>query len=125
MQPGKSTSKNSRSKIKETLVSPETVVAVSSAQPAAAPRKRTAKTAAADRTLPASKPRTPRATQHRSAKPASAAIAVVRHARVPAPLSNERIAELAYSYWLARGCQGGDHLEDWFRAEHELRSLPA
>jgi hypothetical protein len=31
------------------------------------------------------------------------------------------IAELAYSYWEARGCQGGSAWEDWFRAERELR----
>ena len=30
-------------------------------------------------------------------------------------------AELAYSYWAARGYQGGSELEDWFRAECELR----
>lgn len=32
----------------------------------------------------------------------------------------ERISQLAYSYWLARGCQGGDPSTDWFRAEEEL-----
>ena len=31
------------------------------------------------------------------------------------------IARLAYSYWLARGCQGGSAEEDWLRAEGELR----
>jgi hypothetical protein len=31
------------------------------------------------------------------------------------------IAELAYSYWAARGYQGGSDREDWFRAERELR----
>lgn len=30
------------------------------------------------------------------------------------------IAELAYSYWEARGYQGGSDWEDWFRAEREL-----
>jgi hypothetical protein len=30
------------------------------------------------------------------------------------------IARLAYSYWEARGCQGGSPWEDWFRAEQEL-----
>lgn len=33
----------------------------------------------------------------------------------------EEIAALAYSYWEARGCQGGSPEEDWFRAELELR----
>jgi hypothetical protein len=29
---------------------------------------------------------------------------------------------LAYSYWLERGCQGGNHEEDWLRAEAELQA---
>ncbi len=32
------------------------------------------------------------------------------------------IARLAYSYWEARGRQGGSPAEDWFRAEQELKS---
>jgi len=35
--------------------------------------------------------------------------------------SNEEIATLAYSYWEARGYQGGSPAEDWLRAEQELR----
>ena len=35
--------------------------------------------------------------------------------------SEEQIAALAYSYWEARGYQGGSSEEDWFRAEKELR----
>jgi hypothetical protein len=35
--------------------------------------------------------------------------------------ANEEIAELAYSYWEARGGQGGSPWEDWFRAEEELK----
>lgn len=37
----------------------------------------------------------------------------------PQPTSEE-IAKLAYSYWEARGCQGGSPEEDWFRAQREL-----
>jgi hypothetical protein len=33
----------------------------------------------------------------------------------------EDIAELAYSYWEARGGHGGSPWDDWFRAERELR----
>jgi len=33
----------------------------------------------------------------------------------------DQIAQLAYSYWEARGRQDGSHLEDWFRAERDLR----
>ena len=40
-----------------------------------------------------------------------------------APLSNgdprEEIARIAYGYWQARGCVGGDPIEDWVRAENE------
>ena len=32
------------------------------------------------------------------------------------------IAQLAYSYWEARGYQGGSSEEDWLRAEQELRA---
>ncbi len=47
---------------------------------------------------------------------------------IPEPLSEptpivstrERVALLAYSYWVQRGCQGGSPEEDWFRAEREL-----
>lgn len=34
----------------------------------------------------------------------------------------EEISQLAYTYWEARGCQGGSPEEDWLRAELELRS---
>jgi Protein of unknown function (DUF2934) len=36
--------------------------------------------------------------------------------------SFEDVASLAYSYWEARGCQGGSPDEDWLRAEQELRT---
>ena len=32
----------------------------------------------------------------------------------------DEIAKLAYSYWEARGYQGGSEEEDWLRAEREL-----
>ena len=37
-------------------------------------------------------------------------------------LDSEEIARLAYSYWEARGCQGGSPEDDWLRAERELQS---
>lgn len=37
-------------------------------------------------------------------------------------LDPEKIAVLAYSYWEARGCQGGSPEEDWLRAEEQLRA---
>jgi hypothetical protein len=36
--------------------------------------------------------------------------------------SHEDIAALAYSYWEARGFQGGSPEEDWLRAEQQLRN---
>jgi hypothetical protein len=40
----------------------------------------------------------------------------------PAPVpESEEIARLAYSYWEARGGQGGSPQEDWARAEQEFR----
>ena len=38
----------------------------------------------------------------------------------PKPVSQDEIARLAYSYWEARGRQGGSAEEDWQRAEREL-----
>jgi hypothetical protein len=34
----------------------------------------------------------------------------------------EGTALLAYSYWEARGCQGGSPEDDWLRAEQQLRT---
>lgn len=35
--------------------------------------------------------------------------------------THQQIAALAYSYWEARGRQGGSPLEDWLRAESALK----
>lgn len=35
--------------------------------------------------------------------------------------SYAEVAALAYSFWEARGCQGGSPDEDWVRAEQQLR----
>jgi hypothetical protein len=36
--------------------------------------------------------------------------------------THDEIAALAYSYWEARGRQGGSPAEDWLRAVEELRA---
>lgn len=36
--------------------------------------------------------------------------------------THDDVAELAYSYWEARGRAGGSPWEDWFRAEQELKA---
>ena len=38
------------------------------------------------------------------------------------PIATEIIAALAYSFWEARGCQGGSAEEDWLLAEQQLRA---
>ena len=35
--------------------------------------------------------------------------------------NESEVAQLAYSYWEARGGEGGSPWEDWFRAERELK----
>lgn len=44
----------------------------------------------------------------------------------PAPatsrkISHEEIASLAHRYWAERGHEHGNHVDDWLRAERELR----
>jgi hypothetical protein len=54
---------------------------------------------------------------------ADSAAAIMEPAIVPDdPPSREEMAALAYSYWEARGSQGGSPEEDWVRAEQELRN---
>jgi Protein of unknown function (DUF2934) len=36
--------------------------------------------------------------------------------------SHDQVAQLAHRYWAERGQKDGHHLEDWFRAEQELRA---
>jgi hypothetical protein len=65
----------------------------------------------------ATKPKAPAATHKRATKhPAEPAIPVRE-------ISEQEISRLAYSYWEARGYQGGSADEDWFRAERELSEL--
>ena len=42
------------------------------------------------------------------------------NSRLNQGLNQEEIAYLAYSYWEARGRQGGSPEEDWLRAEREI-----
>ena len=71
-----------------------------------------------------------------TAKPKAAAAATHKHASTPktsqvvaeAVAADEtprvpthaEIAALAYSYWEARGFQGGSSQDDWFHAERQL-----
>ena len=53
------------------------------------------------------------------AKPAKAVEPSAAKAVEP---GNDEIAKLAYSYYVARGYQGGNQADDWFRAVSELRA---
>jgi hypothetical protein len=44
------------------------------------------------------------------------------HAPAPAQISHEEVARVAHRFWAERGHRHGSHIEDWFRAEQELRS---
>jgi hypothetical protein len=67
----------------------------------------------------------------RDIEPANSLASAVTEAEIVAPQAEtvvstqtptyEEIAKLAYSYWEARGYQGGSAEEDWTRAEQELR----
>jgi hypothetical protein len=65
-------------------------------------------------TVPAVEPVVAR--QSVAAEPSAA-----RPGQKPRIVTREDIASLAYSYWENRGYQGGCSVEDWLRAERELR----
>ena len=43
----------------------------------------------------------------------------------PAQVTEDDIARRAYDRYLARGCEDGHDLEDWFYAEQEVRRAKA
>jgi hypothetical protein len=47
---------------------------------------------------------------------ATTGIAIVK------PVSREEVAALAHRFWAERGYRHGQHVDDWFRAEQELRN---
>ena len=56
-----------------------------------------------------------------SPEPRSAVLETAAVETTIAPISaQDEIAKLAFSYWEARGCQGGSSEQDWLRAEQEL-----
>jgi Protein of unknown function (DUF2934) len=48
-------------------------------------------------------------------------VGVVTPAIEAEPVTHEKVAQLAYSYWIARGYTSGGAEEDWLRAERELK----
>jgi hypothetical protein len=67
------------------------------------------------------KPKTPRVKAAQHSKVALAEPVIAQAPENP----HEVIAEIAYSFWESRGCQGGAAIEDWLRAEHEYRQRVA
>jgi hypothetical protein len=65
------------------------------------------------------KPKTPRITAAKHSK----AVAIAESPVLQPELTHEAIATVAYGYWESRGYQGGDALDDWFRAEAELKRV--
>ena len=53
-------------------------------------------------------------------EPEVVTVAVAAAAVTAAGSFQDAVARLAYSYWEARGCQGGSPEADWLRAEQEL-----
>ena len=66
---------------------------------------------------------TTRPRSRKRAEPPEAPVSVSTETLRPNPgAAHEDIARLAYSYWEARGRQGGSPEADWLRAEQELKS---
>ena len=62
-----------------------------------------------------------RAAKHRTTT--AAVIPSEESQAISQEFTHAMVAARAYGYWESRGYQGGDELEDWFRAEDELRQL--
>jgi hypothetical protein len=60
---------------------------------------------------------TPRNAKDRKSRSVRAEVHVERY---DDPSVQERIAQLAYSYWESRGCPLGSPEEDWLQAEREF-----
>ena len=81
---------------------------------AAKPRKTTSKKAPV--TTPSADPVVEN--HHAETQERTAAARTNGHER---QVSQEEVARLAHRYWQERGHKHGNHMEDWFRAERELR----
>lgn len=80
-----------------------------------AAKKSTARTAAHPEVAPAA---------HNGAVVTTAPGPVAVHSNgsaASASVSRDEIARLAHKFWAERGHQHGHHVEDWLRAEQELR----
>ena len=82
--------------------------------------KRTLKTDAGSAGVPVRRSRSASATHSRKA---AETMAPSTEPKSFEQVDQEAVARLAYSYWEARGGEGGSPEDDWFRAEHELLTL--
>jgi len=56
-----------------------------------------------------------------TSKKATGVVAADPASRNHTSISDADVAQLAHSYYRERGHKHGHHIEDWFRAEQELR----
>lgn len=102
------------------LKSEKEMVSSGAGSAAAVPRRKALATRAKHANTPAETSPTP--TTESSVAESITLVAAVSEATPAAQPSYEEISLLAYSYWVARGSQGGSPDEDWHRAEQELRA---
>jgi Protein of unknown function (DUF2934) len=86
------------------------------------PKKRTTtpKAATADKAATTSKPRKTAAKKSANGMTADP-VSSNGHALAQRSATHDEVASLAHAYWQDRGGKHGYHMEDWFRAEQELR----
>jgi len=66
-----------------------------------------------------------KAATHSKTVSAETSEAVIATPAVEFENPHDAIARLAYSFWEARGQQGGSAAEDWLRAEREFSTMGA
>ena len=76
---------------------------------------------AAPKTATAAKPRKTAARKNASADTSDPVRPNGHAAAHERSISQEEVARLAHRYWQERGGKHGYHMEDWLRAEQELR----
>jgi Protein of unknown function (DUF2934) len=84
-------------------------------------KKTTTKTATANKPATAAKPRKAPAKKAASAAKADPVAANGNVATMERPVAHDEVARLAHTYWQQRGHRHGQHEDDWYRAEQELR----
>lgn len=83
--------------------------------------KKTTVSANESATKKASAPRTAASLKRHGKATPSSTEKLVQSAAPVVELDRQEVARLAYSYWVERNYRHGSQVEDWFRAESELR----